>query len=136
MSKYPFKIVSNAPLDDYFLLGAFHTIEEAFNYWNSEVKWSKEWEEHGLFDIGYGWSGSIRVYVGTRTNNLDEVWISDWDCAVVEVPTKIANNVFELVKGFCAEDMSFYKENGKLERFYKKWNEDVWRVSPVPLLEE
>jgi hypothetical protein len=134
MYQYPHLLTQSEA--GYFLLGAFYTIEEAFNYWNSEVKWTKAWSEYGLFDIGYGWSGSIRIYVGVRPDNLDEVWISDWDCAVVEKPTKILSNVFELVKGFYEEDMSFYKENGKLDRFYQKWGEDIWRLSPEPLKEE
>jgi hypothetical protein len=118
------------------LIGNFHSIEEAFQYWQSGMS-TDTWIPCQIFDIAYGWSGSLRIYVGIGPDNWDEIWIDDWDRTIVNGPTKIADNIFEFLKKFKEEDLSDKYVGDKLNCVYRKWGDgNFWRLSPVQLEEE
>jgi hypothetical protein len=115
----------------------FSPIEEIFNDW--DYTHSEEWPHlDNLLEIGFCDPDSARLWVGVGLDNLDEIWLTDWNCAIVEQPTKIAKNVFEFVKMFYLPENHFFESFNadEISRLYKKWGEDIWRLSPEPLKEE
>lgn len=94
------------------------SIEYLFEYWHSGM--SDAWSKYQIMDIGCCWSGSFRIFVGIGDSNKDEIWVEDWDGSLAPEPIKFCDNIFEFVKKFVEEDMSFFEYGDEINRFYQK----------------
>lgn len=118
------------PLKDnekWFLsISYFNDIDKVVNDWKSFLCHEKEWSEFKFLriaDIGQGGG----LFVSTRKEDLDVVYQVVWDWE--EPYFKVADNIFELVKGFVMCDIKgVIADNYNTSQLYKKFGEDFWRV--------
>lgn len=75
----------------------FDDIDEVVNNWKSYLCYEKEWIKYKFLRIaGIGQGGGL--YVSTRAEDLDVIYQVIWDWE--EPYFKVADNIFELMKGF------------------------------------
>jgi hypothetical protein len=124
----------NAPLyeplkdnEKWFLsISYFDDINKVVNDWKSYLCYEKEWLEYRFLriaDIGQGGG----LFVSTKDEYLDEIYQVVWDWE--EPYFKVADNIFELVKGFVMPDLTgIIADNYQTSQLYKNYGEDFWRV--------
>ena len=104
----------------------FESIEQILNDWKSYSKNEKEWTEYGFLRIaGIGQGGGL--FVGTRSDTKDAIYQVVWDWE--EPYMKVAENIFEFIKGFVhTSDSLILREEYSQSQLYKNWDEDFWRI--------
>jgi len=126
--------ILNAPLyeplkdnEKWFLsISYFDDINKVVNDWGSYLCNEKEWDDFKFLriaDIGQGGG----LFVSTRKEDLDVIYqvVWDWD----EPYFKVADNIFELIKGFVLTDVSGdIADDYNTSQLYKNYGEDFWRV--------
>lgn len=121
--------VTYEPLRDnekWFLsVSNFENIDKVANDWKSYLCNEKEWIEFKFLkiaDIGQGGG----LFVSTRKEDLDVIYqiVWDWD----EPYFKVADNIFELMKGFIEYIPDTLQTGVQKSQLYKKYGEDFWRV--------
>jgi len=127
---YNFQAPLYYPLKDnekWFLsVSYFDSIEQICRDWESYMRNEKEWTDFGFLRIaGIGQGGGL--FVGTRSENADVIYEVVWDWE--EPYYKVADNIFELIKGFTYTDSDKLLADGySRSQLYKNWGEDFWRV--------
>jgi hypothetical protein len=128
------KYILNAPLyeplkdnEKWFLsITKLDEIEKVYNDWNSYLKNEKEWDVFKLLKIADTGQGG-GLFVSTQTKDLDVIYqvVWDWD----EPYFKVAENIFELVKGFVLPEIKDPLFDGyTVSQLYKNFGEDFWRI--------
>jgi hypothetical protein len=88
-----------------------------------------EAKNYGLIEIGCCTPDSVRIWIGIKPHNADEVWFTDWDKVIVrEKVVKVADNIFEFVKMLYIEEIEDNSGRSETDRLYRNWNEDFWQV--------
>ncbi|SNQ45035.1 hypothetical protein [Cellulophaga lytica] len=109
------------------LISNFMSIKDIYTDWKGGGEF-EEWEKYGIIRIGHlGESGGGGICIGNTDRNKDEIWQLNWDTP--EYNRKIANNIFEFVRG-----LSFTTEFSNLDRIdypklYKKWGDSHWKLN-------
>lgn len=126
--------IFNAPLyeplkdnEKWFLsVSYFDDIDKVANDWKSYLCHEREWSEFKFLriaDIGQGGG----LFVSTRREDLDVIYQVVWDWE--EPYFKVADNIFELVKGFVLPEIKgIIADNYDTSQLYKNYGEDFWRV--------
>ncbi len=103
----------------------FYDIEQILNDWQTYIKNEKEWEEFGFLRIaGIGQGGGL--FVGTRYENRDMIYEVVWDWE--EPYFKVADNIFDLMKGFAYTDDENLQTGVSKNQLYKNWGDNFWQV--------
>lgn len=128
------KYILNAPLyeplkdnEKWFLsISNFDDIDKVANDWKSYLCHEKEWAEFKFLKIAeIGQGGGL--FISTRNEDLDTIYQVVWDWE--EPYFKVADNIFELVKGFVIHDIKgIIADNYNTSQLYKNYGEDFWRV--------
>lgn len=126
--------ILNAPLyeplkdsEKWFLsISYFDDLNQVFNSWKSYLRYEKEWLEYKFLKIGdIGQGGGL--FVSTRPEDLDVIYQVVWDWE--EPYFKVADNIFELIRGFVLPDISgVLTDNYNVSQLYRNYGEDFWRI--------
>lgn len=104
----------------------FENIEQVADDWKSYLCHEKEWLEYKFLkiaDIGQGGG----LFVSTRKEDLDVIYQVVWDWE--EPYYKVADNIFDMIKGFILPDLRGDIADGyQASQLYKNYGEDFWRI--------
>lgn len=104
----------------------FDNIDKVVNDWKSYLRYEKEWMEFNFLriaDIGQGGG----LFISTKNDDLDVIYQVVWDFK--EQYFKVADNIFDLVRGFVMQDINeFIADNYKVSQLYKNYGDDFWRI--------
>jgi hypothetical protein len=126
--------ILNAPLyeplkdnDKWFLsISYFDDLSKVAHDWKSYLRNEKEWTDFKFLriaDIGQGGG----LYVSTREEDVDMIYQVVWDWE--EPYFKVADNIFEMIKGFVLPDLKgSIADEYQTSQLYKNYGEDFWRV--------
>ena len=103
----------------------FDDIYKVANDWKSFLCHEKEWIKFKFLkiaDIGQGGG----LFVSTRKEDFDVIYQVVWDWE--EPYFKVADNIFELMRGFVEYIPETLQTGVKKTQLYKKYGEDFWRI--------
>lgn len=103
----------------------FDDVDKVVNDWKSYLCHEREWSEFKFLRIaGIGQGGGL--FVSTRSEDLDVIYQVVWDWE--EPYFKVADNIFEFMKGFVEYMPETLQTGIKKSQLYKNYGEDFWRV--------
>jgi hypothetical protein len=129
-AKYTVSVPLYEPLENderWFLsLPYFDSIDDVCDFWLEYKKGEREWMEYRFLRIS-GIDRGGGIYVGTTPQDLDIIYQVVWDDE--DYYMKLADNIFEFIKGFVLRERKSKLSDGYLpSQLYKNYGEDIWRV--------
>jgi hypothetical protein len=116
----------SSKVQDYLMVTYFEDMEKVFNnsYYGYDVP-------IGLLEFAVGDPSPARFTVGINKDNLGEIWITDLDGDIAEIPRKVADNIFELCSLLYRHMLNDPLVYVRAQHTTKKWGEEKWLLLEV-----